>query len=134
MRHMKARLRFAVMQLTGTVQLFVYAVAITFTACTQNLWVLLAFPALGVLLAYLANLPGPSNNVLIIALWIIPVILILIVAVCEREFWEAVKINFATALRDLTGASAEQGQAIIARVVDAAGAALKQLVENQKTR
>jgi len=35
---------------------------------------------------------------------------------------------------DLTGASAEHGQAIIARVVDAAGAALKQLVENQKTR
>lgn len=35
---------------------------------------------------------------------------------------------------DLTGASAEHGQAIIARVVDAAGAALKQLVENQKAR
>ena len=35
---------------------------------------------------------------------------------------------------DLTGASAEHGQAIITRVVDAAGAALKQLVENQKTR
>jgi len=35
---------------------------------------------------------------------------------------------------DLTGASAEHGQAIIARVVDAAGAALKQVVENQKTR
>lgn len=35
---------------------------------------------------------------------------------------------------DLTGASAEHGQAIIARVVDAAGAALKQLIENQKTR
>ena len=35
---------------------------------------------------------------------------------------------------DLTGASAEHGQAIIARVVDAAGVALKQLVENQKSR
>jgi creatinine amidohydrolase len=35
---------------------------------------------------------------------------------------------------DLTGASVEHGQAIIARVVDAAGAALKQLVENQKPR
>ena len=35
---------------------------------------------------------------------------------------------------DLTGASAEHGQAIIVRVVDAAGAALKQLVENQKAR
>jgi len=35
---------------------------------------------------------------------------------------------------DLTGASAEHGQAIIARVVDAAGAALKQLIENQKPR
>jgi creatinine amidohydrolase/Fe(II)-dependent formamide hydrolase-like protein len=33
---------------------------------------------------------------------------------------------------DLTGASAEHGQAIIARVVDAAGAALKQLIKNQK--
>ena len=35
---------------------------------------------------------------------------------------------------DLAGASAEHGQAIIARVVDAAGVALKQLVENQKSR
>ncbi len=35
---------------------------------------------------------------------------------------------------DLTGASAEHGQAVIARVVDAAGAALKQLLENQKAR
>jgi hypothetical protein len=35
---------------------------------------------------------------------------------------------------DLAGASAEHGQAIIARVVEAAGAALKQLLENSKAR
>ena len=35
---------------------------------------------------------------------------------------------------DVTGASEEHGNAIIGRVVDAAGAALKQLVENHKAR
>jgi creatinine amidohydrolase len=35
---------------------------------------------------------------------------------------------------DLTGVSAEHGKAIIARVVDAAGAVLKQLAENRKAR
>ena len=53
---------------------------------------------------------------------------------CSSDLSDDERISDQGMIGDLTGSSAEHGKAIIARVVEAAGAALKQLTGNQKQR